>query len=207
MVNRQLDVPVVGILRGVGARFFSQVMKTSFDAGLQAIEITLNTEHALDILKENIPRVPDGHFLGAGTVCCLEEAEKAIEAGAMFLVTPNVNLEVIKYAVSRNIAVIAGALTPTEIYNAWQAGAAMIKVFPCQVMGGAQYIKEIRGPFDSIPLCAVGGVTKETVQDYFNAGVHAVGVSSALFGKEALASENLEALFENVKKFIHCCRS
>jgi 2-dehydro-3-deoxyphosphogluconate aldolase/(4S)-4-hydroxy-2-oxoglutarate aldolase len=207
MTNLQLDVPVVGILRGVGARFFSQVMKTSFNAGLQAIEITLNTEHALDILKENIPGVPAGHFLGAGTVCCLEEAEAAIEAGAMFLVTPNVNPKVIQYAVSRHIAVIAGALTPTEIYTAWRAGAAMIKVFPCQAMGGAQYIKEIRGPFDSIPLCAVGGVTQETVKDYFNAGACAVGVSSALFGKKALASEDLETLFENVKKFINCCRS
>ncbi|MFH2092328.1 MAG: bifunctional 4-hydroxy-2-oxoglutarate aldolase/2-dehydro-3-deoxy-phosphogluconate aldolase [Pseudomonadota bacterium] len=206
MAKWQLDVPVVGILRGVEAQFFSHVMKTSFDAGLQAIEITLNTDNALNIIKENIRSVPKGCFLGAGTVCCLEEARQAIASGAMFLVTPNFDPTVIQYAVSCRIPVIAGALTPTEVYAAWSAGASMVKVFPCQNMGGPLYIKELKGPFDSIALCAVGGVTCENINDYFKAGVQAVGVSSALFGKEALALKNLEALSVNVKKFIHCCR-
>ncbi|MFH2059212.1 MAG: bifunctional 4-hydroxy-2-oxoglutarate aldolase/2-dehydro-3-deoxy-phosphogluconate aldolase [Pseudomonadota bacterium] len=206
MVKWQLDVPVVGILRGIESQFFAAVMKTSFNAGLKAIEVTLNTKNALDMIQDNRPRVPKGHFMGAGTVCCLKEAKEAIDSGAMFLVTPNFNIDVIQYAVSCKIPVVAGALTPTEIYNAWKAGASMVKVFPCQVMGGPQYIKEVCGPFDSIPLCAVGGVTKENIQDYFKAGAQAVGVSSALFGKDALATKDIEKLTENVKQFIQCSR-
>lgn len=197
---------VVGILRGISSEFFSDVMQVAFSSGLQAIEVTLNTEKALSIIGENRPRVPDGYFLGAGTVCNLDDAKKAIDSGAMFLVTPNLDLNVIEYAVSQNIPVVAGALTPTEIYQAWSFGAAMIKVFPCKSMGGPQYIKELRGPYDSIPLCAVGGVTKETLRAYFEAGANSVGVSSSLFGKAALAEQNLNQLAQNVKAFIQMCR-
>ena len=202
MKNRPLNVRVVGILRGVGADFFKAVMHTAFEQGLKAIEITLNTENALEIIQKNRAGVPRGCFLGAGTVCCLKEAQQAIDSGAMFLVTPNVDHAVIEYAVSKNIPVVAGALTPTEIYQAWKAGASLIKVFPCQAMGGASYIRQILGPFDQIALCAVGGVTLQNLSDYFKAGVQAVGVSSSLFGKTALAQKDLDALALNVRQFI-----
>lgn len=202
MPKLDIEVPVIGILRGVEPDYFAKIMEASFKAGLQAIEITLNTESALDIIQDNRGKVPGNKFLGAGTVCSMEEAEQAIEAGAMFLVTPSLNTEVIKYANSKNIPVVAGALTPTEIYNAWAAGAAMIKVFPCGQAGGPGYIREIRGPFDSIPLAAVGGVSTDNLKDYFKAGVQAVGVSSSLFGKQALADKDLEQLSENVKNYI-----
>lgn len=202
MASLNLDIPVIGILRGVEPDYFAQVMETSFKAGLQAMEVTLNTENALDIIRENRPGVPERKFLGAGTVCNIKDAEQAIDAGAMFLVTPNLDTDVIKYAGSENIPVVAGALTPSEIYTAWAAGAAMIKVFPCKTAGGPEYIKELCGPFDSIPLAAVGGVSFDNLHDYFAAGAQAVGVSTSLFGKKALADRDLEELAENVKAFI-----
>ncbi len=125
----------------------------------------------------------------------------AIDAGAMFLVTPNFSIKVIECGVEHNIPVVAGALTPSEIYDAWSAGAAMIKVFPCQAMGGPQYIKDLRGPFDTIPLAAVGGVSFSTLEDYFLAGVQAVGVSSTLFGRRALVEQDVAGVAANIKKF------
>ena len=96
---------------------------------------------------------------------------------------------------------IAGAFTPTEVYTAWAAGAAMVKVFPCGVVG-PNYIRELRGPFEQIPLVAVGGVNLSNLGDYFKAGVAGVGVSSALFGKDALAEQDLEAIGDNVGEFV-----
>ena len=196
-----LDVPVVGILRGIDGNFFHDVMEVSFAAGLQALEITMNTEGVADIVSRCRPEVPEGKLLGVGTVRNPAEARIAIEAGAMFLVTPNTDTRVIEYAAARDIPVIAGAFTPTEVYNAWAAGAAMVKIFPCGVVGPG-YIRELRGPFDHIPMMAVGGVTLENLRDYFRAGAAGVGVGSALFGAEALLERNLGKITKNVGRFV-----
>jgi len=200
----KLDVPVIGILRGVDAAFFRSVMDASFASGLQALEITMNTEQALEVVSLNRPSVPPGKLLGMGTIRNLSEAKKAVEAGAMFLVTPNTDNAVIEYAVSKSVPVIAGALTPTEIYNAWSAGADMVKVFPCRPFG-PEYIRELRGPFDQIPLVAVGGVDTENIKEYFAAGARAVGASTSLFGRKALMDHDPAAIAGNVKKFIALC--
>ncbi len=207
MANFEIHAPVIGILRGIEKEFFSSLMEVSFNVGLKAIEVTLNTRDALRIITENRMRVPAGKLLGMGTVCCLDDARRAIEAGAMFLVTPILDAEVIRHAKTHEIPVVTGALSPTEIYSAWKSGASMIKVFPCQAMGGPQYIKELRGPFNDIPLVAVGGVSTQNVAAYFNAGAQAVGVSSSLFGKEALTKKNLDLLIANVKTFLACIDS
>jgi 2-dehydro-3-deoxyphosphogluconate aldolase/(4S)-4-hydroxy-2-oxoglutarate aldolase len=199
-----LEVPVIGILRGVEPGFFRGVMDASFASGLQAIEITMNTEHALQIVAENKSAVPPGKLLGMGTIRSLKEAIKAVESGAMFLVTPNTDIEVIEYARSKSVPVISGALTPTEIYTAWSAGAEMVKVFPCRTLG-PQYIKELRGPFEQIPLVAVGGVDLDNIKEYFAAGVRAVGTSTSLFGRKALMEHDLEEIAKNVEKFIALC--
>lgn len=202
MVKMKLNVPVIGILRGIERSFFSSVMEASFQSGLESIEVTMNTEGALDMVAENRSRVPQGGLLGMGTIRNQEEAKNAINAGSMFLVTPNYDAQVIEYADSRGIPVIAGALTPTEVYAAWRSGAAMVKVFPCQAMGGPQYIKDLRGPFDHVPLVAVGGISTKNLTAYITAGAQAVGVSSSLFGQSALAEKNIDLLTVNVKNFI-----
>jgi 2-dehydro-3-deoxyphosphogluconate aldolase/(4S)-4-hydroxy-2-oxoglutarate aldolase len=200
----KLNVPVIGILRGVDPAFFRSVMDTSFASGLQAIEITMNTEQALQTISLNSPSVPPGKLLGMGTIRNLGEAKKAVECGAMFLVTPNTDTRVIEYARSRSVPVISGALTPTEVYTAWSAGAEMVKVFPCRAFG-PQYIRELRGPYEQIPLVAVGGVDSGNVREYFDAGVRAVGAGASLFGRKALMEHDLEEIAQNVKKFIALC--
>jgi len=199
-----LDIPVIGILRGVDSAFFKSVMETSYASGLQAIEITMNTDDALNIVSSNIPKVPPGKLLGMGTIRNLEEAKMAVDSGAMFLVTPNTDTEVIDYAKDNNVPIIAGALTPTEVYNAWSAGADMVKVFPCRPFG-PDYIKELKGPFEQIPLVAVGGINLDNIADYFDAGARAVGASTSLFGKQALKDRDLDEIARNVAEFIRLC--
>lgn len=202
----QLDVPVIGILRGVESDFFGEIMQLSFAAGLQALEITMNTANAEQIVSGYHAAVPHGKLLGMGTIRTVDEAKRAIAAGAMFLVTPNLDTAVIEYANNENIPVVAGALTPTEVYTAWSAGADMIKIFPCRALGGAQYIRDLLGPFDNIPLAAVGGVNIHNLEEYFGAGAAAVGVGASLFGGRALRERDLANLAANVEKFIARCK-
>jgi len=200
------EVPVIGILRGVEGDFFGEVMQVSFGAGLVAMEVTMNTPGAEKIVEKYRPAVPGGRMLGMGTIRNLDEARRAVDAGAMFLVTPNLDTGVINYAKTAGIPIVAGALTPTEVYAAWSAGADLVKVFPCGAMGGPQYIKDLLGPFDHIKLAAVGGVSSANLQEYFAAGAAAVGVLTSLFGGKALREKNLDLLGQNVKNFIEHCR-
>jgi 2-dehydro-3-deoxyphosphogluconate aldolase/(4S)-4-hydroxy-2-oxoglutarate aldolase len=197
----ELVVPVIGILRGIDGDFFGDLMDAAFGAGLQALEVTLNTDGAEKMIAGQRHRVPEGKWLGMGTVCNVRQARQAIDAGAMFLVTPNCDPDVIAHAAVANIPVTAGALTPTEVYTAWSAGAAMVKVFPCGPMGPG-YIRDLLGPFDRIKLVAVGGVNEGNVNDYFAAGAHAVGMGASLFGKEALARRRPDAINANIRRFL-----
>jgi len=176
-------------------------MDAAFKAGLQAIEGTTNTDHALEMVADQISRVPHGRYLGMGTIRNLEEAKQAVDAGAMFLVSPNTDTAVIEFARQRDVTIVAGAFTPTEVYTAWSAGADMIKVFPCGQLGPG-YIRELLGPYDRIPLVAVGGVTADNVTGYLRAGARAVGVGSSLFGKDAISRQRPEEIIDNVKHFI-----
>lgn len=202
--SMKLTVPVIGILRGVDEAFFADLMVAAFEAGLQAIEVTMNTPGAERMVEKNLPRVPEGRLLGVGTVRNMDEARRAVDSGAMFIVTPNTDAAVIEYAGGREVPVIAGAFSPTEVYAAWSHGAHMVKVFPCGLLGPS-YIRELRGPFDQIDLVAVGGVKLENLRDYFDAGVRAVGAGSALFGKTALRDYDLKKLSEHVRTFVGAC--
>jgi len=197
----QLKVPVIGILRGIDGEFFRALMPAAFGAGLQALEITINTPGAPEIVARCRPEVMPGKLLGMGTIRNVAEAELAIAAGAMFLVTPNTDSRVIELAKRHDVPVIAGAFTPTEVYTAWAAGADLVKVFPCGVVGPS-YLRELRGPFDQIPLVAVGGVTLHNVRDFFAAGAAGVGVGNSLFGPAALAERDLAGLAANIRRFL-----
>ncbi len=203
MMDSVDGMAVIGILRGVEPSFFPDLMAASYAGGLRALEVTMNTRGAEDMVADNLAMVPDGCRLGMGTIRNIIEARAAVEAGAMFLVSPNMDPEVIDFGRSREVPVIAGAMTPTEVYQAWSAGASMVKVFPCP---GPGYIKDLLGPFDHIPLVAVGGVNDGNVKEFFVAGAQAVGVGSSLFGHDALITRDPEQVEKNVKIFVDLCQ-
>jgi len=195
---------VIGILRGTPAEVFPRIVEAARAGGLRALELTVNTPDAFAMVAELRPRLPESFRLGMGTVRNPEEARRAVEAGAMFLVTPNVDPRVIRLANEARIPIIAGAMTPTEVWTAWQAGADLVKLFPANRFGPG-YIRDLRGPFDEVPIVAVGGITPETAAAYFEAGAVAVAATSALFGREALAGPDLGAVTRNVRAFLDRC--
>ena len=152
------------------------------EAGVRFVEVTIDSPGAVSFLESAAKKFKEGLF-GAGTVTIPELAEKAIRAGARFLVTPNFNPDVIRVARSRQIPIFSGAMTPTEIFAAYEAGAEVIKVFPAATLGSA-YFKELRGPFPDIPLMATGGITGDNAPAFFAAGATALGVGGSLTLKD-----------------------
>lgn len=166
--------------------------------GLSLIEITWNSERAPELISQLRTELPHC-IIGTGTLLNLEQLEQAIEAGAQFLFTPHVNLTLIAAAVKAGVPIVPGALTPTEIVTAWEAGANCIKVFPIQAMGGASYIKALQGPLGNIPLIPTGGVSLENAQEFLKAGAIAVGLSGELFPKALIATEDWKAIAQRAR--------
>ena len=154
-----------------------------FQAGIRLVEITMDTPDAVQILNSQLPRVPVNALLGAGTVTDEARAEAALAAGAAFIVTPNVELDVIRMVRSHGIPVMPGALTPTEIWTAVKAGADFVKVFPASAVGPG-YFRELRGPFERVPFMASGGVNLENAAEFIKFGVDALGLGGALVPKD-----------------------
>jgi 2-dehydro-3-deoxyphosphogluconate aldolase/(4S)-4-hydroxy-2-oxoglutarate aldolase len=175
---------VVAVARNLSADRVGDVADGLLRGGVRALEITLNDpeERALETL-----RVAAGHAagtdldIGAGTVLTIDAAERAVDAGARFLVSPHTDAALVEWAVGRGIPCFPGAFTPTEILAAWRAGAAAVKLFPASVAGPA-FVREFRGPFPHIPLLPTGGVTADTAPDFIRAGAIAVGLGSWLIG-------------------------
>lgn len=177
---------LVPVIRAESAAVALQIVEALVAGGIRTLEITMTVPDALDAIRAVADRFGNGVLLGAGTVTSRELAEGAVDAGAEFLVTPCVVPEVIALARARGVAVLPGALTPTEVFTAWSLGGDIIKVFPASNVGGAAYLKALKGPFPQIPLCPTGGVNLQTIADFVKAGAVAVGVGGELVSKAAI---------------------
>ena len=175
------EAPVIAIVRRPKVDPI-RCIEYLFQAGIRLVEITMDTASAVEILRSLQSGVPSDALLGAGTVTDVARAEAALAAGAAFLVTPNLNLEVIRLARTHGVPIMPGAMTPTEIWNAAAAGADYVKVFPASTLGPG-FFREIRGPFAHIPLMATGGVNLDNARDFVAFGVDALGVGGALIPK------------------------
>ena len=178
---------VVAIARRLTADTAPQVGDALVEGGVLAFEITLNepVTGALRAIESVAARAP-GLAIGAGTVVSIDAAQRAIDAGATFLVMPHTDPGLIAWAVDRSVPTFPGAMTPTEVMEAWRAGAAAVKLFPASVVGPA-FVREFRGPCPEIPLVPTGGVTLETVPQFIRAGALAIGLGSWLTGDGELA--------------------
>jgi 2-dehydro-3-deoxyphosphogluconate aldolase/(4S)-4-hydroxy-2-oxoglutarate aldolase len=195
------EAPVVAIVRRPKVDP-ARCVEHLFQAGIRLVEITMDTEGAEQILKSLGSSVPSNALLGAGTVTDLVRAEAALAAGATFLVTPNLDLEVIRLARANGVPIMPGAMTPTEIWNAAAAGADYVKVFPASALGPG-FFRELRGPFAHIPLMATGGINLENARDFIANGVEALGVGGALIPK---SNDEFERCRENAQRFLEIVR-
>lgn len=169
--------------------------------GIRLIEITWNSDRPADLITQLRSDLPDC-WIGAGTLLTQEQVKGAIAAGAQFLFTPHVDQGLIELAISQDVPIVPGALSPTEIVQAWQAGASSVKVFPVQAMGGASYIRSLQGPLGQIPLIPTGGVTVENARSFLDAGAIAVGLSGDLFPQSAVSQGNWDLITQRAAMLI-----
>lgn len=184
---------VIAVIRAQKKNLARQMALAVASAGIRLIEITWNTPQAAELIEQLNRELPDC-VIGTGTLLNLKQMQQAVRAGAEFLFTPHIDLDIIQAAVHQDIPVIPGALTPTEIVTAWTQGATCIKVFPVQALGGAGYIKSLQGPLGHIPLIPTGGVTLENAAEFLSSGAIAIGLSSELFPKHLVMSEDWDSI-------------
>jgi 2-dehydro-3-deoxyphosphogluconate aldolase/(4S)-4-hydroxy-2-oxoglutarate aldolase len=201
-VNARIkQVGIVPIIRTSNADQAIRAVEAVAEGGIACAEITMTVQGAIGALKETAKRFGDAILLGAGTVLDPETARACLDAGAEFFVTPSLNLETVKFAKRYSKAIYPGALTPTEIVAAWQAGADGIKIFPCSAVGGAKYIKALRGPFPQIDFVPTGGVNLATIAEFLEAGSAAVGVGGELVDGKSIADGNYKIIAERARQF------
>jgi 2-dehydro-3-deoxyphosphogluconate aldolase / (4S)-4-hydroxy-2-oxoglutarate aldolase len=199
--KRIREEKIIVIVRGVEKSRIVSVAEAVLAAGVKMLEVTCNTAGVFEMLKLLNKKIGNRMIIGAGTVITTQLAEKAIEAGAKYIIAPDVNPEVIAYCVKRDIAVLPGAATATEILTAKRYGAKMVKIFPAAAIG-LDYIKQLRGPIDDVDFVAVGGVRPETIGEFFAAGCVAIGIGESAVKKEFVEKENWGALTETVKRYV-----
>jgi len=184
---------IVAILRGCPPRWAVAVAGAAIEAGLTVLEVTLDSDSALDQVSAIKNAYPEAE-VGVGSVLRAEEVSPAVESGAEFVVSPVVDVETIELCAQLGIASIPGAATPTEIAHARRAGATAVKVFPIEQLGGPDYLRAVMSPLRSPALIPTGGVTSENLGDYLSAGAAAVGLGSAVFPRSALTTGDIESI-------------
>jgi 2-dehydro-3-deoxyphosphogluconate aldolase/(4S)-4-hydroxy-2-oxoglutarate aldolase len=191
---------VLALIRADSAESLLDCARALQAGGLGAIELTMTTPGAVALVERVSKELPDA-LIGLGTVLDAATARAGIAAGAKFIVTPSVRLPVIAICRELGVPVLSGALTPTEVCDAWDAGADVIKIFPAEFFGAA-YIKSLKGPFPKIEFLPTGGVTPQTVGDFLKAGAFATAAGSALVAPAALKARDWPAITARAKEFV-----
>ncbi len=170
--------------------------------GITALEVTMTVPGAVELIQNLVHQSGDRVLIGAGTVLDPETARACILAGAAFIVSPSLNLRTIEVCHRYGIAVMPGALTPTEVVTAWEAGADVVKVFPCSALGGAKYLKALKAPLPQVELIPTGGVSLTTAREFLEAGAFALGVGGDLVDAQAIAKGTPEVVTDKARQYI-----
>lgn len=189
------------ILRGYTYSQAETVIKALLQSKVNSVEITMNTENAIDMIHDFHEKYGDKIHIGAGTVTTLQNAKKAINAGAEFILSPVLlSKEIIDHCKENSVITVPGAMSPTEIYKSFEDGADIVKVFPA-VECGSRFFKDVKAPLGELPLMAVGGVNKENAKEFFTKGADFLGIGSGVFNKDDILNENVEGLIKSLKEF------
>ena len=202
VLNTILNSGVIPIVRTDTASHAQHAVDAIRIAGLPLVEVTMTVPGAIKILETACDRFGDSLIVGAGTVLDAATARQCMLAGAEFFVTPSLDLPTIEICNRYSKCVIPGALTPTEIMTAWNAGATMVKVFPVGVLGGARYIKAVKAPLPQVLLVPTGGVNIHNAQSFFEAGASAVAVGSELVNKRWLLNHDFGRITSAARGFL-----
>jgi len=199
-------VGIIPVVRAASSAEACMAADAVGQGGIPIVEITMTVPGAVEVIKALVKSCGSNVLIGAGTVRNAETARKCLDAGAQFLVSPGTNRQTIEFAKEQGVVMMAGALTPTEVDFAWQLGVDYVKVFPCSAVGGATYIRALKGPLPEIPLIPTGGVNLETASDFLKAGAVALGVGGELVQAAALKAGKLEVITETARQFLEIIR-
>jgi len=193
-------MPIVGIIRNLTVADINFVLPIYKQAGFTTIEITLNTPEALSVISSLALEYKGELNVGAGTVCTIDDLTDAVNAGANFIVTPIFKAEVVKKCVSMEVPIFPGAFSPTEIYEAWELGASMIKLYPASVVGPA-YVSAVLAPLNKVKLMPTGGIHLSNMLAFMKAGATSLGIGSELFDKKIIQKRDSEAMLNHFTLF------
>jgi 2-dehydro-3-deoxyphosphogluconate aldolase/(4S)-4-hydroxy-2-oxoglutarate aldolase len=202
ILNRMIAEGLLPVIRVSSAREAIDVADAIKEGGVSFLEITMTVQGAIDVIKELTQKYKDEIIMGAGTILDAETGRAALLAGAQFIVSPTLNLDLIQLAHRYSAVVIPGTMTPTEMLTAWNAGADMVKVFPAAQLGGPEYLKAIRGPLPQILLVPTGGVNLQNAGAFIKAGATALGVGGELVDKKAIKEKKFNVITENARAFL-----
>jgi 2-dehydro-3-deoxyphosphogluconate aldolase/(4S)-4-hydroxy-2-oxoglutarate aldolase len=197
---------IVAVIRIKDPARLKAVVDAIAEGGIRVLEVTMTVPGAVELIADLAPRMPPGFLLGAGTVVDAVTAGRVIDAGARFIVSPVYRQDVIAASHARDIAIMPGCFSPTEILNAWDGGADVVKVFPATALGPG-YIKDVRGPLPQIKMMPTGGVTLDNAGEWIRAGAVAVGVGTALLDANAIAEGKYEVLRSNAERIVSNVRA
>lgn len=189
------QIGIVPAIRFASAEDALFAVNAVADSGIPIAEVTMTIPGAVEVISELARSRPE-LIVGAGTILDIETARRCLDAGAKFLTSSGLDIQIVEFGVKNKVVVFPGALTPTEIMTAWKAGSDFVKVFPCSLLGGASYIRALKSPFPDIPLIASGGVTQGNTADFILAGAAGVGIGRALINPEAVQQRQLDWIRE-----------
>jgi 2-dehydro-3-deoxyphosphogluconate aldolase / (4S)-4-hydroxy-2-oxoglutarate aldolase len=200
--NRIVEIGIVPVVRAASAQQAMQAAEAVCAGGIPIVEITMTVPGAIDVITQLAKSMGNDVLIGAGTVLDAEAAERCIDAGADFMVSPGFDLATVQFAKQQGKLIMAGALTPTEVITAWKAGSDFVKIFPCGTVGGAKYIKALKAPLPQVPMVPTGGVNLETAADFIRAGADALGIGGELISAAACKSGNLSVITEAARLYV-----
>jgi len=202
VLKKMIQVGVVPVVRADREEEAFDAVNALIKGGIPIAEITMTTPNAHQIIAKLIQKFGERLTVGAGTVTDISMCSGAMAVGSHFIVTPTLHMDIIQMCVKRNICIIGGGLTPTEILSTWKEGADAVKVFPVSAMGGPRYFRMIHEPLPQIPLVATGGVSLETLPEYLEAGAIFVGAGGDLIFKKALKNGKIEQITARAEQYI-----
>lgn len=206
VLRRVAEVGIVPVVRAASAEEAMQVIEAIKAGGVNVLEITMTVPRAVRVIEQVADRYGDEVIVGAGTVLDAETARACILAGAQFVVSPSLNVKTIELCRRYLVAVLPGALTPTEVINAWAAGADVVKVFPCGALGGAKYLKSLKAPLPQVEMIPTGGVSLATAAEFIEAGALALGVGADLVDTKAIRAGQPEKVTAAARAYIAAVR-
>ncbi len=203
VIQRIAEIGIIPVVRAANVTEATRAVEAICAGGIPVVEITMTVPGAVSVIRDVVKQKKGKVLVGAGTVTTGEQAEECIAAGVEFLVSPGLSNAVLSTAKAKGILAIPGALTPTELMNAQEHGAKLIKIFPCGNVGGAKYLRSLKAPFPSACLIPTGGVNAENAADFIAAGAFALGVGADLVDAKALREGNLEKITSAARELVN----